>query len=381
MAQLEAHIAQREAAKEGVETPVVVPVPEDKPAEKNSPRDSPANTLRKQHGKEVRAKKKTEKEERDSITDLDVMLAMRPRYIYHPASKRYDACGILIGGLVFDWPRLAWDLPYEDDKLILHAGANRSVTDEDIEQVRDELMPTLGSAMLELKKKNLAFEEVDLWVEEDAHRKQRVVNLYPASRDAVLPLPERVGTVHWKSLLYNDGFSDIVYPIPPPINENLHPPIVADHKWISLVEYTRSQATDVPRLHAIKLISEQVPIRLASIDASGSFSSGNINLSNVDPLHRTDREMLAHALKGMGLLEYEGQNGMCYIEAPSKPGEVGESLRSNTDTYADDPKLLGDMEPRVLWRDLPPILKRNPELKDDLRDQIRHIVWVAFEAG
>lgn len=99
MAQLEAHIAQREAAKEGVETPVVVPVPEDKPVEKKSPPDSPTNTLRKQRGKEVRAKKKTEKEERDSITDLDVMLAMRPRYIYHPASKRYDACGILIGGL------------------------------------------------------------------------------------------------------------------------------------------------------------------------------------------------------------------------------------------------------------------------------------------
>jgi hypothetical protein len=62
--------------------------------------------------------------------------------------------------------------------------------------------------------------------------------------------------------------------------------------------------------HRAKGIREQVPIRLESIDAPGSFSSGNIGLSDVDPLHGTDREMLAHALKGMGLLEYDGQNGM-----------------------------------------------------------------------
>jgi hypothetical protein len=369
----------REGAMEAEEPRKVDPKPEVKIVEEVVAEASPATAERIASKRAGIERKAAEKAEREAITDLMILKVKRPYFAchQHQGGIKCEEAGVVFKRRLMSKDEMIarLDGSYEEpDETKIPPGMEKLYSIPKVEVTVDgsedltaiDLLPTLDSAKLVLKRKNISYKEVKLWVEQDSQGRDIVMNLFPRAEDTIHPVRKDFSDAEtWNSLIYNDGLRDAVYQIPPPPRGDGEAPLIDDSKWKAVVENTRKQVVWVAQSEAIKLLSNEIPITQP--------------VMNPDLVKK--RKLLDAMMEEMGLLQYDGQNGMCYLDDEATLEEINENLTSETDTYSVNPDHLDAEDPRAYWRDLSTTLQEFPRESNDLRDKIRHLVWIAIEAG
>jgi len=352
-------------------------------------KDSPAEVERKKRKKKLADQKKVEKAEFDAITKLDVLKKMRLYCPYIEDPQEYAKSSRIVFCTkcmeVQDvFARLEDDFENPDlsglDEMSRNLCERLKISTG--RQLEGQFLPTLESARLDLERRGIKAKDVTLWLGENEKGEKVIKNLNPSSKEEAMLIPDDVsGADSWIALIYNDGLRDIVYPIPPPVDLNRQPPLIDDCDWLKLVDSSRASSCQILHREAIGKLSSEIPIpNPLAFDSILNTAASNALLNDCSEDFQVARRELALALKYMGLLEYDKQNGMCYLEGDDYTHlDVVADTESNT--YGSNPEEIADDDPRSYWRDLPETLTDYPEATNSLREKVQALAWVAFQAG